>query len=243
MYYKLLIIILLIIILIIILSYNKFKIEKFNNAKYYSDFDVNTELKVESENDEYKCNGFFDKNSFCHREFEGDKCDCKFQKDNLRYIFDSPETCCNRLCRNISPKKCLKTAPYMQTTYYCRVGDKCQEYKGTIENSKISSNYCGNDPLNNQLLLPYAYKDECEKSLDPCDKYNIPNRSSNVNKEECLKDVNCGYCANNTGGGKCISGTISGPGDLLKYFYCDPSSPNKTFDYNYGNHVAYLLQS
>jgi hypothetical protein len=248
---KNMLLIILFLIFVIIIIYNSLKknqiritqdLEKFKN-KYYSDFDIQSETNIESENNDYKCNSFFNKNSFCNVEFESNKCDCKFQKDNLRYIFDSPETCCKRVCNDIKSNKCVKTTPYTHTTYYCRVGDECKEFNGTIENSKISSNYCGNDPLNNQLLIPFAYKEECEKTIDPCDKYNIPGRSFNVNRTECLKDVNCGYCANNTGGGKCISGTTSGPSNLIKYFYCDPASIDKTFSYTYGNHVSYLLQS
>jgi hypothetical protein len=237
-------IILYLIIFLIIVSFYYFinNIETFNNNKYYSDFDIDSEIIYDSENPDYDCDTFFDSNSFCQLEFESNKCDCKYQKDDLRYIFNSPETCCKRLCRKISPEKCIKTTPYIETNYYCRVGDKCKEYKGIIKNSKISANYCGNDPLNNQLLLPFAYKEECEGTIDICDKYNIPGRSVNINKAECIKDVNCGFCSNNTSGGKCISGTAEGPNDLQQYFYCAPGSTNNTFSYTYGNHVAYLLQ-
>jgi hypothetical protein len=63
-----------------------------------------------------------------------------------------------------------------------------------------------------------------------------------VNKNECIKDVNCGFCTNSAGGGKCISGTASGPNDLRNYYYCEPASVNKTYSYTYGDHAAYILQ-
>jgi hypothetical protein len=229
--------------------YNNVDINKYENYSnnldnYYSDFDitVGNDIIEESENPEYNCNSFYDKNSFCELDFENNICDCKFQKDDLRYIFDSPETCCKRLCNNIPPDKCPITTPYTKAKYYCRNGDKCKEYIGTIENSRISGNYCGNDPLNNQLLLPYATQESCEKTLDVCDKYNVVNRSMHINKGECLKNTNCGFCINDTGNGKCISGTASGPTDLVQYFYCTPQNTDKTFSYTYGDHSAYLLQ-
>jgi hypothetical protein len=235
----------LILILLIYYYFNNYYfnnyIEKYDN-NYNSDFNIDDNIVEDSENPDEECNGFFDANSFCQLEFETNQCDCKYQKDDLRYIFDSPETCCKRLCRKIPPEKCVKTTPYLEQPYYCPRGNECKEYKGIIKNSKISANYCGNDPLTNQLLLPLASKEECEKRLDVCDKYNVPNRSMNINKSECIKNVNCGFCANNTGGGKCISGTASGPNDLQQYYYCEPASTDKTFSYSYGNHAEYLLQ-
>jgi len=210
--------------------------------KYYSDFKFDVDIKPPNENDKYSCNGFFNNNSFCNVDFEKDNCNCKFQKDDLRYSFYSPETCCKKLCRKYSPEKCITSTPFLSRKYYCRNGDSCEERNGIILNSRISANNCGNDPLNNQLLLPYADKKECEGSLDVCDKHNIKDRSINVNKSECLKDSNCGFCSNNTGGGKCISGTAEGPLDLNKYYYCAPASVNKTYSYDYGNQAAYLLQ-
>ena len=108
--------------------------------------------------------------------------------------------------------------------------------------SQISANNCGMDPLNNQILLPFATKEECLRTIDVCDKYNIPRRSKNINREECLQDVNCGYCTNESGGGKCISGNASKPNDIEKYYYCKPNAKNNQNKYEYGNHSAYLLQ-
>ena len=96
--------------------------------------------------------------------------------------------------------------------------------------------------MNNQILLPYSSLEECSKSVDVCDKYNMSNRSPHINREECLKDVNCGYCTNDVGGGKCIPGNASKPTDIEKYYYCTPESVNKVNKYVYGDHVAYLLQ-
>jgi hypothetical protein len=244
--------IILFLIIIIIIIYNikiKYEILESYSNKYYSDFNIDidtnkniNDVETELKNDDYDCNGFFDSNSFCELEFETNLCDCKFQKDDLRYIFDSPETCCKRLCRKIPPEQCLSTTPYLKTDYYCKNGDKCKKYNGIILNSKISSNYCGNDPLNNQLLLPFASEEECESTLDPCDKYNVVGRNVNINKSICIKDVNCGFCTNSDGNGKCISGTASGPNDLMQYYYCEPSNVANTYSYTYGNHMEYLLQ-
>ena len=182
------------------------------------------------------------KNSFCILNVESNKCECKNQKDDLRYIFDSPGKCCDDMCSKKSPENCHETNDFYQAPYYCNMGGKCKKYDGTIRSSHISANYCGNDPLNNQILLPYASLEECSANIEPCDKYNIMDRSEHVNKNVCLKDVNCGWCNNKSGGGKCISGNASGPNDLNKYFYCKPADVSGSNSYEYGNHVAYLLQ-
>lgn len=193
-------------------------------------------------NIENYCNDFYNKNSFCQLNVDKNKCTCKFQKDNSKYSFDAPETCCDNRCINIPLEECLENNDFSKVNYYCNIGGKCKEYKGTIIDSHISANNCGNDPLTNQLLLPYKSYEECSKTLDICDKYNIPNHSDNINKDECLKNVNCGYCTNEYGNGKCISGNATGPSDLIKYFYCSQNSKNDNSTYTYGDHVAYLLE-
>jgi hypothetical protein len=190
-----------------------------------------------------KCDDFFDKNSFCQLDIVENKCMCKFQKDSIKDSFDSIATCCNRNCMRLSPEECVDRNSFNEIPYYCNIGGKCVEYKGNILNSHISANNCGNDPLNNQLLLPYASIEECRHSLDPCDKYNVPRQSVHINEANCLKDVNCGFCSNEFGNGKCISGNASGASDMQKYFYCTPYQTNGKNNYKYGNHAAYLLQS
>lgn len=189
-----------------------------------------------------QCNNFFDKNSFCTVDLNNNTCTCKFQKDDNRYNFSSLEPCCKRKCMEIPLEECVKSNDFTKISYYCNIGGKCKKFNGTIVNSNISANHCGTDPLNNQLLLPYDSLEECSKSVDVCDKYNIPSRSVHVNKEECLKDNNCGFCTNDTGEGKCISGTESNPLDLQKYFYCTPDATTSKYKYTYGDHSAYLLQ-
>ena len=215
------------VLLILLLIY--ILLNKIN--KYYKN--------IESYSD---CNSFYDKNSFCQVNVDKNICTCKFQKDDIKYGFDSPETCCNNNCMKRPLNKCLDNNDFSKISYYCNIGGQCKEYTGNIVNSHISANNCGNDPLTNQILLPYENYEECSKSLDVCDKYNVPNRSSNINKNECLKDVNCGYCTNEYGGGKCIAGNATGPLDLMKYYYCSPNAQNNKNNYVYGNHVAYLLQ-
>ena len=167
--YIILLLIIIIFITIIYFIFNKIScIESFNSEE---------ESKYNS------CNGFFNKNSFCSYDLNTEKCGCKYQKDDLRYIFDSPYTCCERLCNNLSKEDCLEVTKETKKPYYCNIGGNCVKYEGTIISSHISANYCGNDPLNNQLLLPYPDEENCAKSIDVCDKYNIPNRSQNINKE------------------------------------------------------------
>jgi len=196
--------------------------------------------------DEDLCNNFFIRDSYCELDIDKNSCKCKLQKDDLKYLFNSPENCCQRNCLKLSPEECIEKNNFTNIPYYCNIGGKCKEYRGTIVESHIATNNCGLDPLNNQLLLPYSNLEDCERSIDPCDKYNIPSRSSHINQADCIKDVNCGYCTNSNDGGKCISGTPEGPLDFHKYFFCNPEVKNSDSDSNkyiYGNHAAYLLQN
>lgn len=208
---------------------NKIDIEKFSEPHQETDT-------------KDSCNNFFSKNSFCELDIDKNKCVCKYQKDSIKYNFDSPNICCDRNCMKLSPDECVKRNSFTEIPYYCNIGGKCLEYKGTIVNSHISVNNCGNDPLNNQLLLPYASYEECMSSADPCNKYNVPTESIHINRANCLNDFNCGFCTNEYGGGKCISGNATGPNDLQKYFFCTPYQTNNINNYEYGDHAAYLLQ-
>jgi hypothetical protein len=203
--------------------------------------DSNNKLQIKTQLSQAKCNNnFFDKNSFCQLNNTKDKCICKFQKDDIAHGFDSPEICCEKMCNQISPDQCLQNNEFTEIPYYCNIGGKCKEYKGTVVSSHISANRCGTDVLNNQLILPYATKAECEKSISVCDKYNDPKNSYRINKASCLANTNCGFCINEYGYGKCIEGTPEGPNDLNKYYYCNPNVKNKN-SYSYGDHALYIV--
>lgn len=222
--------IIIIFLLIIFIIYNNL------NLKIYESFNN------ENENKNYDCNKFFEDNSFCNLNVDTGNCECNYQKDESRYIFNSPESCCKRVCAKRTPSECVNNTQGTKMDYYCNVAGKCNKYVGTVNENHIMANSCGIDPLNNQLLLPYASLKECEGSLDPCDVYNNPSKTASENRAECTKDFNCGYCTNDSGGGKCISGTASGPNDLQKYFYCNPTGVSDVNKYIYGNHSATLLQ-
>lgn len=234
-------ILLLILIILIILFYflNSYKIELFSNVENTIPGQLMEEPENES-NDHDVCDNFF-KKSFCQLDVDENKCKCKLQKDNVRYTFNSPENCCSRNCSKLKPEDCVSTNNFNKKPYYCNIAGKCVEYKGTIISSHISANNCGMDSLSSQILLPFSTMEECMKTVDQCDLYNVPSRSNAKNKEECLKNVNCGFCSNESGNGKCISGTASGAIDLMKYYYCTPEQTNGKNKYEYGNHVAYII--
>lgn len=200
----------------------------------------NNVLETYSNSNTDNCNSFFDKDSLCALDIKNNKCTCRFQKDDNRYIFKSLDDCCKRNCEKLSAEECVSEESLTKMPYYCNIGGECKKYEGTIISSHISANQCGMDPLNNQLLLPYESLEQCSKSVNVCDKYNIPSQSVHVTKDNCLKDVNCGFCSNNdTDGGKCIEGTVSGPLDLQKYYYCTPDAKNSENKYTYGDHAIY----
>ena len=185
----------------------------------------------------------YSKNSFCQLDDSKTKCVCKFQKDDIKAAFNSPIVNCDKICSSIKPEDCLENNEFTEKPYFCNIAGKCVEYKGTVVSSHISANNCGTEPLTNQLLLPYASLEECNRTLDPCDIYNNPNNSIHLNRTNCLGNPNCGFCTNSSGEGKCISGHASGPSDLNKYYYCNPYNGNKNNTYEYGNRTAYILQN
>jgi hypothetical protein len=194
------------------------------------------------EDSTHECSRQFKKNSFCQYNYNDNKCECRYQKDEIKLSFFASPNCCTRECSKYSKEECLQNSKNKDIPYYCNIAGKCIENTGTIMSNHISANNCGTDPLNNQLLLPYTSEDECESSSDPCNKYNDPSMTQIENKEQCLKDVNCGYCTNSSGIGKCISGNASKPMDLRKYYYCVPNQKNTSkFSYEYGNHMEFLM--
>jgi len=203
----------------------------FCNQNIYESFDNDIDKKCD--------NKFFEENSFCQLDVNKNKCVCKFQKDEMKYAFNSPEVCCEKRCNQIPPEDCLENNEFTEMPYYCNIGGQCKKYMGTIVSSHISANNCGTDPLNNQLLLPYESEEDCLRSINPCDKYNNKNNSVHKNKEECLTNTNCGFCTNEYGQGKCIEGNASKPIDLRTYYYCVPGVDKKN-TYTYGNRALYL---
>jgi hypothetical protein len=187
-----------------------------------------------------QCNAYFPNNSFCQFDEDLNQCKCKYQKDSVKYAFPSPISCCDRLCSLLPREKCLASTSLEKPTYYCNIGGVCLPRTATIRDNQISANNCGTDPLNNQLLLPYMTKEECEKTADPCDVYNSKFKTESEKKDACLKDDKCGYCTNQYNVGKCISGTASGPLDLQKYYYCVPSRTQGSYEYQYGDHAQAL---
>ena len=247
-FYLLLLILFLLIIIFYFFNKNQKKeyfIDSEYNEKCFNNC-LNKSLEPQKDdpvnvsNDYDVCDNFF-KKSFCQLDVNENKCKCKLQKDDVKYTFNSPENCCSRNCVKLKPEDCVSTNNFNKKPYYCNIAGKCIEYKGTIISSHISANNCGNDALSNQILLPFSTKEECMKTVDQCDLYNVPSRSNAKNKEECLKNVNCGFCTNESGNGKCISGTAEGPIDLMKYYFCTPEKTNNSSKYEYGNHVAYII--
>ena len=239
------------IILFIILL---FLIYQSNNRIKTIESFLSTEEEESTKNNAL-CSNFY-KNAFCQFDINRNKNMCKYQKDNVKIAFDAPQICCSGGCLNMNSSKTIKQFSSInnlasfdslneetsntisnsnKTSYYCNIGGKCKRYNGTILNSHISTNNCGTDVLNNQLLLPYGSYEECSKTLNSCDKYNNPGWSDAKIKTECLKNTNCGFCTNDEGSGKCIEGTATEPLDLNRYYHCSGDK------YEYGNHAQYII--
>ena len=225
-------------------SIYKKNIEPFTDSEFYIEgdpkylYEINNKINKKTE----RCNAYFWEDSFCQWDEDSNQCTCKYQKDDVKWPFPSKPPCCDRKCSLLPKEKCLPPDQLKNMNYYCNIGGVCLPRTATIRNNRISANNCGTDPLTNQLLLPYLTKEECEKTIDPCDVYNQKFQSQSERKDFCLKDPKCGFCKNKDGEGKCISGTISGPLDLLKYYYCVPERQKADYSYFYGDHAAALLQ-
>jgi hypothetical protein len=212
-----------------------------------SDFGITSSYGDKSDSSEEKIlpgkpsDSLYAKNSFCQLDNSKTKCVCKFQKDDVKSAFNSPQVNCDKICSSIPLEQCLENNEFTEIPYYCNQDGKCVEYKGTIISSHISANNCGTESLTNQLLLPYSSLEECQKTIEPCNKLNDPSKSSQYNKTKCLENKNCGYCTNSSGQGKCISGNASGPNDLEKYFYCNPYNGSTNNVYEYGPQISYIL--
>jgi hypothetical protein len=211
-YLKYIIIILLFIVFILIMKY-------FYLKHYFKNF-LNTRETFEQENN---CKG----NAFCAYDLNKDACVCASQKDDARLQFPNNPNCCNIQCNALPKEKCV-TPQDLNIKYYCNISGKCKEYNATMKDSVIMANICGIDNVTNQYIMPFASKEECERSSDVCNKYNDKNLSAAIVEKNCLNDTNCGMCYNESGVGKCVMGSPAGPNDLDKYYFCKPSERKST---------------
>ena len=190
-----------------------------------------------------KIENFDCKNSFCTVDLKENKCTCKYQKDAVRYLFDTSEVCCENQCQKLSLEECVEKSPDKRINYYCNISGKCIKMMGTTDENHISMNHCQLDILSNQPTIPFSTYDDCMKNTHICDKYNDKNGiSKGVNKENCLKDVNCAVCSNDLGEGKCIEGNATQALDIMKYPNCIPNAKNNKNKYEYGDHANGFLQ-
>ena len=176
-----------------------------------------------------------DKSPFCTWNVSKSKCECAFQKDRLNYIFPIPNTCCPIDCGILSKDQCISRGNNDTDTetsyYYCPNKGVCERLIAYQDADRVSSNFCGIDPLTNQLVYPYLTSEECTSDISQCSKY--ANLSVNEKKSKCLADTNCGWCTNSQGIGDCIEGTASGPVNLYKYNFCLNDSTSDDNKYTY----------
>jgi hypothetical protein len=213
---NLLIISLLIFIIFCIIFYlKKMKWKRNKNLYFYEKY-------------ENYINPFFKNKSFCTLDIDTNKCKCTYQKDSVNIPFNTSDNSCTNSCVNKSKESCNNDIVNKDIDYYCKHGNQCKKYIATTKNKYISNNNCGFEKLTNQLILPYLDRKSCISSINSCDKYNSGKKGQ---KNECLKNTNCGYCTNKYGDGKCIEGTASGPLDLQN----NCTINGKINKYEYGN--------
>ncbi len=201
------------------LSYSKYKRKncKFNFEKQVFEY-------YTSQNESSSCKG----TPFCAYDVKEDKCKCASQKDDARLQFPNDPSCCDTLCSALPKEKCVSNNELPNLKYYCNVSGKCQEYNATMKDSVIMANVCGVDGTTNRYIMPFTSKEECIRLSDPCNKYNDDKLSAAIQENSCLDDKNCGWCVNESGNGKCVSGSPAGPNDLDTYYFCTPSEAKST---------------
>ncbi len=207
-------------IIIILILCIFFLLMKYFYLKHYIRNFLNINEKFEQKNNENNtnCKG----NAFCAYDLNKDACVCAYQKDDARLQFPNDPNCCNIQCNTLPKEKCVKPGD-LDIKYYCNVSGKCKEYNATMKDSVIMANICGIDNVTNQYIMPFSSKEECENMSDVCNKYNDKKLSTAEVEKGCLNDTNCGMCYNESGVGKCVSGSPAGPNDLDKYYFCKPS--------------------
>ncbi len=216
-------IIIILILIVFILSIKYFYLKHyFKNFLTTRETFENIEERAKNENNQ-NCKG----TPFCAYDLNKDACVCASQKDDARLQFPNDPNCCNIQCSALPKEKCVARGD-LDIKYYCNIAGKCKEYNATMKDSVIMANICGIDNVTNQYIMPYASKEECERSSDVCNKYNDKNLSAAEVEKGCLNDTNCGMCYNESGVGKCVSGSPAGPNDLDKYYFCKPSERKST---------------
>ncbi len=159
--------------------------------------------------------------SFCAFDVNQNKCVCASQKDDARLQFPNNPNCCETKCNALPKEKCVQNK--LNTKYYCNIAGKCKEYNATIQDSVIMANICGIDNVTNQYIMPFMSKEECINKSDPCSKYNDEKLGISDREKSCLNNTNCGMCYNESGEGKCVTGSPMGPSDMDSYYFCKPS--------------------
>ena len=172
-------------------------------------------------------------NKFCTWNHNSDICTCAFQQGDTNVSFPISNDCCSKKCNMLPKELCQYTGKKSTRFYWCPVANKCEKFPAYINESMISANNCGYDKLTNQKIYPYLSEEDCKKAIEPCDIYNNKNSSDNKNRDDCLNNTYCGWCTNNNGIGKCVSGTASGPINIYKYNFCKIDNKGNTNSYSY----------
>ena len=172
---------------------------------------------------------------FCTWDVPQNKCICAFQKDNLNRYFDVPSSCCPLDCNVLTKEQCIARGNnennVKQAYFYCPNKGICERLVAYQDANKISNNYCGIDPLTNQLIDPFLTAEECNNGISLCAKYD--NYSVGEKKAKCLADTNCGWCTNSQGIGDCVDGTATAPLNIYKYNFCTVDAPSDDNKYTY----------
>ncbi len=170
------------------------------------------------------------KDSYCAYNVQNEQCECVSQKDDARLQFPNSRDCCPQKCHLRSKAECMSSNsnpnpnpnPNSNPKFYCNLGGVCKEFSAASHDGQIMANICGIDQITNQYIMPYASKEECAASADPCGKYNDQKSERISDRNGCLSNTNCGICYNENSDGKCVSGTPLGPNDPSTYYFCKP---------------------
>lgn len=133
---------------------------------------------------------------------------------NLQENFDV--LCQNKIKKNND--RCI--SKFDLKPYYCKYHDMCIKKYSKFDDDR----YCGFYMLYDYPAIIYNSFEECNNNL---------NIYSRLNKNQCLKTSDAGWCTDYRGDGLCVPGTPEGPINQIRYNMCIPNQRSNKNSWKY----------
>ena len=94
--------------------------------------------------------------------------------------------------------------------------------------------WCGIRNVDNQPAPIYNTKEECKADI---------NKFSLLDRHQCLRTSEAGWCTDRNGEGICVEGAQDRPRDLFRYGYCFPNRVNGVNAYIPGSSSQFVIRN